>query len=223
MELTVIFNAVVGLISTGNYFGLFLLVIIIACYFLWKKLSKIEQSQKPKHAKTDYNKFIEYDSMVMDELESIRKEHDADRAIILELRNGEVNVADIPSMKVYVRNERLKSRVFSISNIIDGVPASFYSRALRQMVKGSSFTLAKVDDLENVDFGLFQNLIASNVKSLYAVPLFDSKDVIYGCLMLEYCSGYRDLSSEEMIEVEKDAARINGEVLVMKKVELFHS
>lgn len=223
MDIAILFNAFLSLISTGNYAGVVVLLLLVVGFALWKKLSRIELSQKPKHEKTDYNKFIEYDSIVMDELESVRQEHNADRAVILELRNGEVNLADIPSMKVYVRNERLRTRTFSVASIINGVPASFYSRALRQMVRRENYILPDVKSLEEVDFGLFQNLVAAGVKSLYAIPLFDSKDLIYGCLMLEYCTETKFLSEEEVKEVEIDAARLNGEILMMKKVETLHS
>lgn len=174
---------------------------------------------KKQDHKTDYNRFIEEDSVVMDELEAIRVEHAADRAIVLELRNGEVNLADIPSMKIHVRNERLRPRTFGLSSIANGIPASFYSTALKTMVKGERFILPDVSELENIDFGLYHHLIASNVKSLYAFPLFDSKDTFYGCLMLQYCNNNTTLLEAELHEVERDAARINGEVLVMKKAE----
>lgn len=219
MELTIIFNTIAGLVTSGNYVGALFIIVVVIAFVLYKKLSNIEKSQQPKHEKTDYNKFIESDSVVMDELEAIRRRYNADRAIVLELRNGEVNVADIPSMKVYVRNERLKPRVFSVSSIINGVPASFYSRALRQMVKNKPYLLPDVNDLEDIDFGLFQNLISSNVKSLYSIPLFDKNKVIYGCLMLEYCSEFKCIDDSGIHSLEVDAARLNGEILVMKKVE----
>ena len=196
---------------------------IAAFFAMWRKLKSIENNQKPKFKHQDYNKFIEHDSIVMDDLDRIRQKYNADRAIVFELRNGEVNVANIPSMKVHIRNEQLKPNVHSVSSAINGVPASFYSRILRQLVKNEVYSLPDVSDIKDTDYGLYQNLIYAKVKSLYAIPLFDYSNALYGCLMIESCDKHFNFSEQDIERIEIDASRLNGEIMSMKKVEESHS
>lgn len=219
MELTVILNQIGGMLATGNYIGVAVFVVIVAFYTIWKKLQKIESTQKKEKPIPDYNRFIESDSVVMDDLDNVRQKFHADRAIVLELRNGEVNVANIPSMKIHVRNEQLRPSVFTISPLINGVPASFYSKPLRKLVKSEVFALEDTEDIKDSDYGLYQNFVSANVKSVYCFPLVDPNGMLYGTFMLEYCFKGRILSEDEIDDLEIDAARLNGEIMVMKKAE----
>ncbi len=220
MELTAILKAAGAMVATGNYLGA--LVFVIACagfIFIWRKLQSIEVRQKLVKPKTNYNKFIEEDSVVVDDLDFIRQKYHADRAIVLELRNGEVNVANIPSMKVYIRNEQLRPSIRTMSKLVNGIPASFYSRPLRKLVKGLPFKLDSIDEIKDSDFGLYQNLVAADVKSTYTMPLADTSGALYGALVLEYCNDESTLNDVDMANFAKDAARLNGEILVMKKAK----
>lgn len=215
MDIAALWTAFMDMIASGNLGGAALVLVAIAFFLFWKKFEKIESSLKKKEPH-DYNKMIIDDSMVMDDLDVLRQEFNADRAIILELRNGEANLADIPAMKVYVRNERLRPHTFSISNVINGVPASFYSVALKKLVKGETYRLPNIEELKNTDFGLYQNLIQVKVKSLYAVPLIDTRGILYGAIMVEYCNSTKDLSQDEIHDLILSSAKINGELALMK-------
>jgi len=213
-----IITSLLAMISSGNYVGALVSVLCIACFIMWRKLHNIEKAQPTTHEEMDYNQFIEYDSYVMDELEVIRKNFDADRAVVMDLQNGAVNLANIAALKCYVRNERLKPRVGSIAPTIHGIPASFYSLALKVLAKGDNYILPDVMTIEGFDFGLFQSLIYADVKSLYAFPLMTSDGVLYGALMLEYITEIVELSDDDIHQLEVDAGKINGAILPMQKV-----
>lgn len=215
MEYTAI-NLILEMISSGNYAGAVMSLGIVGFVFLMKRLKKIEKLQEPK-PKTDYNKFIVEDSLISDELSAIRLKYSADRVLVVELVNGSYNIGDVATLKTLVRGERVKEGIFSVANSINGIPASFYSKILKSLVKGNVFSLDSIESLKNEDFGLYQNLIQTNVKSLYAFPLISNEGILYGYLSLHFCIGKKNLSNQDIENIKDDAERINGEILMMKK------
>lgn len=214
MDLLVLLKPIFDMISAGNYVAAVLCLSILGFIILWRKLHKIQKDQaKPK---TNYNKFIVKDSLIMDELELIRTQHRADRAVVIELQNGSYNLGKIATLKAFVRNEKIKNGVFSSKDSWNGTPASFLSSILRVVVNDEVFSLSDYESLKERDFSLYQNLVSINTKSLYAFPLISREGILYGAIMIHYCVDKKALSEKELSVIKTDVERINGEILMMR-------
>lgn len=219
MDLAVLFQFVIKMLSEGNILGAFMALSLIGFVLMWKKLNKLEAKTKeeaPK-PKKNYNQFIEKDSLIADELDFIRRKYSADRVIVVELMNGSYSLGNIATLKTFVRSEKTKTGIAPSSNQLNGVPVSFYSKIFRKLVTGDVYCLPKIEDLISDDFGLYQNLSNANIKSFYAFPLI-SDGVLYGAVFVDYCVERKVFDEQELEDLWDEMERINGEILMMKKL-----
>lgn len=142
-----------------------------------------------KREKDTIPEAIEFTSAIDHQLEIMRQEMECDRIWIAQFHNGGYFYPTGKSIQKFsIFFERVSEDAKSIMGVFQGIPVSFFPRALKELNNEGRLFIESYDEGNNYDL---DNLAREyGTKSLYMKSLYDLDDRFVGILALAYNTPY---------------------------------
>ena len=125
---------------------------------------------------------------IKDKLRDIMHIHHAQRAFIIEFHNSYQNLTGIPFAKFSCTYEWFEKGLQSLQKKILNLPFSTMSKVIKEMLDTPNYIIL-YDDMEKMEKenpSLFSLCKDPKTKALIYSGMFDNKNQLIGCLILEY-------------------------------------
>lgn len=148
-----------------------------------------------------YKKQFSIETAVSKSLNYIRHEVNADRVVLCRIHNGVNDIAQNPLLKISCFNESLHSHMPPRSKYIQGIPISFCTCFLDELVQGKNI---RIPDLQskNEDPCFSEHTIdfmrKSGAKSVYIFPLEDSFGNLFGSISVHFVRNKKQLDDADI-------------------------
>lgn len=173
-----------------------------------KKL--LEKKEKPDMVKDT----LKMSELVMDKIDAIREEFDADRVWICQFHNGGHYYPTGKSMaKFSMLYETVNVSVSSIQSNFQNIPVNLFSKSINELLTHEIISIPDYKDESIATFGLKYIAEDTGSKSgyLFAIKTIEGKFI--GTLGVEYTKEYKIMSDEDKLHLSNYASSI-GSVLM---------
>jgi hypothetical protein len=121
-------------------------------------------------------------------LKDIMNIHNAQRAFIIEFHNSYQNLTGIPFAKYSCTYEWIEKGMISLQNKCLGLPFSSMSNVVKEILNAPEHIVIyrDMEKMEEENPSLFDMLKDVKIKAIIYSGLFDHKNQLIGCLVLEY-------------------------------------
>ena len=136
------------------------------------------------------NERMELSEEIKDKLKDIMYIHHAQRAFIIEFHNSYQNLTGIPFAKYSCTYEWFEKGMMSLQNKCLGLPFSSMSSVVREILNAPNHIVVYNDmkSMEEENPSLFALVKNINTTGIIYSGLFDNKNQLIGCLVIEYNS-----------------------------------
>jgi hypothetical protein len=169
-----------------------------------------DKKEKPDMVKDT----LKMSELVMDKIDKIREEFDADRVWICQFHNGGHYYPTGKSMaKFSMLYETVNVSVSSIQSNFQNIPVNLFSKSINQLLTSEIISIPDYRDESVATFGLKYIAEDTGCKSgyLFAIKTIEGKFI--GTLGIEYTKEYKTMSDDDNLHLSNYASSI-GSVLM---------
>jgi hypothetical protein len=178
---------------------------------------KIVQNRIDKKNKDTLNESLKENTIVSEKLEKIRKEHNADRAWIMQFHNGGNFYPSGKSIQKFsMCYESVDRGINSIQSSFQNIPISLFSKSINHLLENDVVAVSDFKDERMETYGLEYTANEYGCKSAYLVAIKTIDGKFIGTLGIEYTKRKNAISNNEINELLVEATTIGG-VLYSKK------
>tara|TARA_R110000787_G_scaffold165251_5_gene278358 strand:- start:3935 stop:4570 length:636 start_codon:yes stop_codon:yes gene_type:complete len=188
-------------VSAGQ--GELALVLLFLSYVCTRVIkSKLGARKKDKH----YDVVMEADEAAADHCDFIRTLISADRAYILEFRNGAVSIAGHSLLRMYMKYP--DSRSFDTNSIysnLQGIPLRLILDWAKILRKGNVVSIPDAKKIKKVYNDRYNLMAAHGTDSLYMFPLRSQVNGrFFGAGVIGFCNGNVTLADEQIVLLQRE-------------------
>jgi hypothetical protein len=172
---------------------------------------KIVQNRIDKKNKDTLNEALKENTIVSEKLEKIRKEHNADRAWIMQFHNGGNFYPSGKSIQKFsMCYESVDRGINSIQSSFQNIPISLFSKSINHLLENDVVAVSDFKDERMETYGLEYTANEYGCKSVYIVSIKTIDGKFIGTLGIEYTKRKHVLSVDEINELLVEATTIGG-------------
>jgi len=134
------------------------------------------------------NERMELSEEIKDKLKDIMYRHHAQRVFIIEFHNSYQNLTGIPFAKYSCTYEWFEKGMMSLQNKCIGLQFSGMSTIVRKILNSPNHIVVYDDmkKMEEENPSIYALIREQNIKAIIYSGLFDNKNQLIGCLIIEY-------------------------------------
>lgn len=154
---------------------------------------------------------IEANQLIIDKLEEVKENASADRTWLLQFHNGGHFYPTGKSIQKFSMVYEIVSQgVVPCQHQLQNIPVSLFSRGINNLHKGFVISIPDTS-IENKQFEGFTSVIpGAGVKSTYLFPVYTIKNEFVAIVGMDYVSKKKNLSEEEVNDIDLEISTIGG-------------
>ena len=154
---------------------------------------------------------VKISSIINHKLDELKSKFNTDRIWITQFHNGGHYYPTGKSIQKFsMFYEVVENSVDSIKMLFQNIPVSLFSPSVNRILEHNVIAIQDIKDETINSYGLKYTALENGCKSVYIFGIRDINNKLIGTLGLEYTKRKKSLDTEDIQELEIEAAQIGG-------------